>query len=435
MTRIAFVTLGCKVNQFDTDMMGSSLLQNGYEIVPFEEGAEIYVINTCTVTGKGDGESRRLIRKAKKLNRHAKIIVTGCYAQIAPGEVADIDGVTAVLGNLEKDNLIQYLKEIGDHKENIFVKDIFSAGSIDLPDISLLTSRSRAVLKIQDGCDSRCSYCIVPFSRGRSRSLEPGKVINMIKDLHRKGLKEVVLCGVHLGGYGRDLAQVLTLEDLIRRILKETNIERIRLSSIEPREITQGLIELMALEKRLCPHFHIPLQSGDNEILRNMNRNYDAPFYENLIFKIKDRIPEAAIGCDVIVGYPGEGEKEFENTLTFVKRLPITYIHVFAYSPRKGTIAYSLKDPVRGDIKRERSRILRSVGEEKSRVFKQQYIGRSVNVLVEEEADEETGLFKGYTDNYIRVLIRNCDPSFIKQIVEVHIDGFSGDSLSGNISR
>ncbi len=436
MPKIAFSTLGCKINQFDTAAMQSSVVTgNDYRIVSFDDEADIYVINTCTVTGKSDSESRRIIRRALRKNRDARIVVTGCYAQTNPEEIAKIRGVSMVLGNNEKLMLKDYLKHTEEadtiDDNNIKVSNIFETFSMHMSVIEGFQERTRAIIKIQDGCDSRCSYCIVPFARGGSRSLSPDDVITQIRSLCSNDYKEIVLSGVHLGGYGRDLFPRLSLSDVIRKILSETHIPRIRLSSIEPREVTDELIDLMAEERRICKHLHIPLQSGDDYILKGMNRNYDTAFYEGLILKIKDKIPDAGIGCDVMVGYPGEDESHFKNTCRFIGKLPLTYLHVFTYSPREGTSAFSRNETVKGNVKSERSGLLRLLGEEKKNIFKNAHIGKIVDVLVEEDRDEESGLMKGYTGNYLRVLI--SESVNIKNIISVQITGIMNGCLSGKL--
>ena len=442
MSRIAFTTLGCKVNQSDTAVIQSSINDcREYTIVPFDDEADIYVVNTCTVTGKGDVESRRLIRKAIRRNSRARIIVTGCYAQTKPGEVAKIKGVSMVLGNEEKYSFMNYLRHHDDGTDNqkIFVGDISDKITMPPPGLNNFSERTRAFLKIQDGCNSKCSYCIVPFARGNSRSLSPDDVVTQIGVLEEAGYKEIVLCGVHLGGYGRDISYSISLSSLIGRILSETDILRIRLSSIEPREITDDLISLMASDERICKHFHIPLQSGDDYILHQMNRNYATEVFENLILKIRGKIEDAGIGCDVMVGYPGEEDQHFNNTCRFIEGLPVTYLHVFTYSPRNGTPAYDIKETVGGDIKRKRSDVIRALGEKKNNKFKDSHIGRVVEVLIEAEEDEATGLSKGYTGNYLKVLIM---PPLIRRgerellagkggVVKVKISGIVNDSLSG----
>ena len=439
MTRIAFSTLGCKVNQYDTAVI-QSVVKNGsdeYTIVPFHDEADIYVVNTCTVTGKGDVESRRLIRGAIRRNAKARVIVTGCYAQTRPGEVAGIKGVSMVLGNEEKYAIMDYLRHDGNPAEEnqVFVGDISHTSVFAHSGLTDFPAHTRAFLKVQDGCDSRCSYCIVPFARGRSRSLNPDDVIRQVTALVLSGYKEIVLCGVHLGGYGRDLSSKLTLASLMKRILSETEIVRIRLSSIEPREITDELISLMASEERICRHLHIPLQSGDDDILRRMNRNYTVEFFEDLVSKIHEEIMDIGIGCDVMVGYPGEEERHFENTCELIRRLPVTSLHVFAYSPRSGTVAAGLKETVKGDVKRERSEAVRVLGEEKNRTFKERYIGRVVDILVEEDRDDLTGLLKGYTGNYLKVFLNSdCEErSFVNEVVGVRLSGMVNDTLSGEV--
>ncbi len=434
MTRIAFSTLGCKVNQYDTATLQSSL--NGsrdYTIVPFDDEADVYVVNTCTVTGKGDVESRRLIRMAIRRNNRARVIVTGCYAQTRPDEIARISGVSMVLGNEEKYAFMDYLTHHEDDANDpkIIVGDISQTFRMPRPGLPDFTNRTRAFVKVQDGCDSRCSYCIVPFARGQSRSLHPDEAIRQIERLCQSGYQEVVLCGVHLGGYGRDLSPKTSLSSLMERVLRETDIRRIRLSSIEPREITDELIDLVAAEERACRHFHIPLQSGDDEMLHQMNRNYTTAFFENLILKIRGKMEDAGIGCDVMVGYPGEEDHHFKTTRSFVERLPVTYLHVFTYSPRHGTAAYSVRETLKGDVKRKRSDAIRELGEKQNVEFKNRSIGRVVDVLVEEEKDEVTGFLKGYTGNYLKVLIPGGDSALLNKVVRVRLLGMVNHNLSG----
>lgn len=440
MQRIAFSTLGCRINQFDTAMMQSSVTcNNDYSIVSFDEEADIYVINTCSVTEKSDSESRRIVRLALKKNRKARIVVTGCYAQTNPQKIAKIPGVSLVLGNNEKQKVKDYLSinpdTVMDTSQNVHVSDIFKTSSMHMSAIEWFQQKTRAILKIQDGCDSRCSYCIVPFARGGSRSLSTDDVIRQVGGLCISDYKEIVLSGVHLGGYGRDLSPKTSLYSVIRRILSETKIERIRLSSIEPLEVSDELIELIAEEERICRHFHIPLQSGDNDILRRMNRNYGVENYEELILKIKDKIRDAGIGCDVIVGYPGEKDIHFKNTYRFIERLPLTYLHVFSFSPREGTAAFGQKETVNGNEKEERSKTLRNLSVEKNMNFKIAHVGKIVEVLFENNRDTETGLLKGYTGNYLRVMIQayESSSSCINQIVRVQITDVTGDNLSGEL--
>lgn len=439
MKRIAFSTLGCKVNQYDTAVLESAVIGTpDYTIVPFDDTADVYVVNTCTVTGKGDAESRRLIRKAVKRNRTAQVIVTGCYAQTNPEEIAGIPGVSMVVGNEEKYSIVNYLKEAA---EKVIVGDIFENHNMQSSDVSNFSGHTRAFMKVQDGCDSRCSYCIVPFARGRSRSLSPDKVISQIKLFEDKGYKEIVLCGVHLGGYGRDIDSLhgrFSLSELIKKIISETGIPRIRLSSIEPREITDELINMMASEERICKHLHIPLQSGDDTLLKNMNRNYIAGFFEDLVLKLSENVRDVGIGCDVMVGFPGEEDYHFENTFKFLDRLPVSYLHVFSYSPRPGTAAFDIKETVEGEVKQRRRDTIRKLSEVKHNEFMRKFTGNICDVLIEEERDEITGLLKGYTGNYLKVLISDSsnykDAVHKNNIISVNITGIVNGSLSGDVS-
>ena len=342
--KIAFYTLGCKLNQFDTAIMKEEGREAGYQIVPFDGPSDVYVINTCSVTENSDLQSRQLVRKALRQNGKARIVVTGCYAQTNPKEVGEIPGVDVVLGNQEKGNWLDFWA--GCEKELFsreFVDSNFPPGPIKQPLIQHFPDRTRAFIKIQDGCDAFCSFCLIPRARGRSRSVEPKQVIDQIRLLSNNHYKEVVLTGINLGFYGRDFKPKYRLSDLIRRILSDTDIIRVRLSSLEPKTITKGLLDVVASSQRVCRHLHIPLQSGDLGVLKLMNRHYSPDFYRRLINTIQDRINNISIGTDVMVGFPGEGEGGFQNTYTLLSDLPISYFHVFPYSKRPETAALDIQ--------------------------------------------------------------------------------------------
>lgn len=432
---VAVATLGCKVNQYESAVIRESFQKRGYQLVSFGDKAQVYIINTCTITKKTDYQSRQLIRRAKKLNPSSTIVVTGCYAQVFPKEIERITGVHYILGNSYKDKIVDLVGgSLGKGYPHILVspvgqEDIFMDSAIDG-----LSSPTRPPIKIQDGCNASCSYCIIPLARGSSRSKKPEAVIEEISHLARLGFKEVILSGIHLGAYGLDLQPKTTLLNLIQQLEKKRVINRIRLSSIEPTELNKEVIDCISSSEMICPHLHIPLQSGDDGILKTMNRMYCVSFFEELIQNLVEKIQGLSIGLDVIVGFPGEGVKEFENTLTLLKRLSVSYLHVFPYSPRPNTVAAKLPDQVHGKIAKERSKILRELGRRKREEFYRKYLNRELNILVESGRNPETSLLKGFSKNYIPVLIKgedtlkNCELKVIVKEVE-------GEKVLGRLCR
>ncbi len=400
MKSFAIVTIGCKANQFDSAGIREILKEHGYVEVPYDEKADVYIINTCTVTSRSDSDSRNYIRRAIRRNKEAIIIAAGCYPQTNAEELLSIEGIDYIIGNEEKADIIELIKEGKRERPRVLVSEPKATGFKRLKAYSF-PGHTRAFLKIQDGCNYACSYCIVPKARGRSRSLDPDYVIEDIIRLKENGYKEVVLTGINLGTYGLDLTPRYTLSKLLRRIEDLKVVNRIRLSSIEPGEINEELREFLSSSRVVCNHLHIPMQSGDNKILRLMNRNYTAGFFKDLIEDLKKRIEGLCIGIDVIVGFPGEGEKEFENTYNFIKDLPIGYMHIFPYSPRKGTLSYGLPALDPKEVKR-RVKLLRSLDEEKRRNFLKESLGKEALLLVEKKVN---GMYKGLTRNYIRALV------------------------------
>lgn len=402
-------TLGCKVNQCESAGIAEAIAVRGITLVPFEAEADCYIVNTCTVTSRTDDQSRRLIRQAIRRNPAAVVLVTGCYAQRAPEEIARIPGVRIVAGNGEKSRLTEFLDKVAAGKgPQVHVGDILSETKFSSLGATVIPGHTRAFLKIQDGCNARCSYCIVPRVRGRSRSLQPADIQHGITTLARRGFCEVVLSGIHLGAYGRDLVPATDLTALVSRIVEERPIGRIRLSSIEPREITAELLSLMGSSGIVCRHLHIPLQSGDDGILAAMNRDYDAAFFRDLIQNILATIPGIAIGIDVMVGFPGETEAAFANTLRLVEELPFAYFHVFPFSRRPGTPAAVMPGQVPEADKKQRVERLRTIGAEKRRTFAEKFIGAPLAVLIEGKKDKPTGFFTGFSDNYIPVVCRGA---------------------------
>lgn len=420
--KIAVGTLGCKVNQFESAGIIEKLTKMGFTIVPFSNTADIYIINTCAVTGAADYQSRQFIRRAHRKNPEASIIVTGCYAQMAPHEIAGLPGVTIVAGNSEKEKISNIIRNMAQGEQQILVGDISKSRKISDFTVSRFPKRTRAFIRIQDGCNSFCSYCIIPYARGRSRSLPEKDALGQISRLANAGYREIVLSGIHLGIYGQELSPPTNLLNLLRKVEENKTVERLRLGSIEPAEITDEMITHIKNSKVICPHLHIPLQSGDNKILSSMKRNYDAESFKYLIERLLDKAPDMAIGIDVMAGFPGEGEKEFENTLEFIEGLPVAYLHVFPYSERPGTRSPAFTGKVKDDIKKKRCHILRTLGKKKRTAFAGRFTEKKLAVLIEGKKDGKTGLMRGFSENYIPVLVTNGNPSLINNVVDVIAD-------------
>ena len=433
MISVALATLGCKVNQYESAGMAETLRENGYSPVTFNGAADIYIINTCTVTGKADFQSRQLIRRAARHNPRAAILVTGCYAQVLPEEIALLPGVTMVAGNVEKGDILGLFREMAAGVKQSVQSDIRRVTEFSTPATGAFAGRTRAFLKIQDGCDCFCSYCIVPYARGKSRSLAGKEVLKRIQAIGQAGHRELVLTGINLGAYGRDLQPACDLPGLLRQVAEIKQLPRLRLSSLEPLEITDALLEFMRDKDIFCRHLHIPMQSGDDGILAAMGRVYDGAFFRGLAHKILTYLPTAAIGVDVMVGFPGEGEAEFAHTRQLVEELPLAYLHVFSYSPRPGTPAAARSDQVGvADIKR-RGSIMRQLGISKREAFARQFLGREMTVLLESKRDRETGWMQGFSNNYIPVVVRNGQSSLPGSLVTVLAEEVRDGKLIGRI--
>ena len=429
---VSIATLGCKTNQFESAAMEERLREAGYRLIPFEEGAELVIVNTCTVTAATDAQSRNLIRRARRVNPACRVAVTGCYAQVDPASLAAIPGVSLVLGNEEKKDFLRLLEQEGNADHSVRVSDIrLSTEAVPL-ELTAFAERSRAFVQIQNGCDAFCSYCIIPYARGASRSVLPEKVLEQVGRLSANGYPEVVLTGIHIGGYGRDLNPPASLLELVRLLEAETTVPRLRLGSIEPTEIPEELVEAVAASNVLCPHFHIPLQAGSDAVLGRMNRHYTTAFFRTLTESIRRRIPDAAIGLDVIAGFPGETEVEFAETCRLIEDLPVTHLHVFPFSRRPGTPAAEMTDQVPGDVARDRAAKIRALGEEKNRAFAAAFVGRTLEVVV--EGTKVDGRHKGLSRNYLSVYLDGPE-GLEGKMVEVRVDDASSAGLEGRLEK
>ncbi|MFP4605646.1 MAG: tRNA (N(6)-L-threonylcarbamoyladenosine(37)-C(2))-methylthiotransferase MtaB [Bacteroidales bacterium] len=399
MRKVAFHTLGCKLNFAETSTISRSFIDKGYEKVGFGEKADIYVINTCSVTNKADKKSQQAVNKARKNNPKAKIIVVGCYAQLQPGEVAEIPGVDLVLGSDEKFKVTEYIDTLENKKNS---EKIFACGmeqSAEYYPSYSVGDRTRSFLKIQDGCDYPCSYCTIPKARGKSRNPDIDSILKQAEKIGMSGVKEIILTGVNIGDFGKSTGQ--SFFELIKELEKVNNIQRYRISSIEPNLLSDEIIQFVASSKKFMPHFHIPLQSGNNEILAKMRRRYNKELFEEKINKINDALPHAFIGVDVIVGFPGESEALFNKTYDFLKSLNTAYYHVFSFSARPGTPAAEMKGQVPGNIIHDRSKKVQKLAEEKQKAFYNKHIGTKRYVLFEKALKNK--MISGFTDNYIKV--------------------------------
>ena len=428
--KVALHTLGCKLNFSETSTIGKQFLSNGYEIVDLKEKADIYVFNSCTVTENAEKECRQLVRRVLRKNPEAYVIVTGCYAQLRPEEIVDIQGVDAVLGSNEKFNLFTILNDFNKSELGcIYVGSLNDATEFGEAHSSEGDSRTRAYFKIQDGCDYKCTFCTIPNARGSSRSMSPLYAVDEFKRLIDEGYKEVILTGVNVGDYGKtyDYNFFQLLSDL-------TKIEgdyRIRISSIEPNLLTDDIINLIAEERKLCNHLHIPLQSGSPQILKAMQRRYSIKDYEKVIIKVNEKIENLGIGVDVIVGFPGETETHFIKTHNFLRDLPISYLHVFTYSERPDTKAIILPGKVEITERKRRNKILRILSEKKKHQFYEQMLGKDFDVLFEDEWEDNK--MKGFTSNYVRVE-NDYDKAFINELTSVQLTEVTADgNCTGNI--
>jgi len=399
---VCFVTLGCKVNQTESEALAQLFRNHGYKVVPSTEKAEVVVVNTCTVTNTGDAKSRQTIRRMVKAHPEAFVVVMGCYAQTAPGEILKIEGVDLVIGTQDRGRIIELIDQVKKERQpKSIVRTIWEAKTFEELPLIETESRTRATLKIQEGCNKFCTYCIIPYARGPVRSRLPENAIAEAQKLVDAGYKEVVLTGIHTGSYGEDLGEDWNLARLVKELTRIKGLHRLRLSSIEPMEFTPELIQVIVNNPNVCPHLHIPLQCGSDEILIKMKRPYTVEEYKRLIQHLNEIIPGIAITTDVIVGFPGETEENFQESLETVRACGFAGVHVFPYSPRKGTPAAKFPDQIPNKVKEERVRLMMQVAKESQEKYVRQFIGRPVEVLIERV--DPAGTATGHTPNYIQV--------------------------------
>ena len=426
---VRFVTLGCKVNQYETNAMAQKFLEKGYQIIeeitPENEDIkpDICIINTCTVTNMSDRKSRQMLRRMKEKNPETIVVAVGCYAQVAKEELAKIPEIDLVLGNNEKVEVVKHVEEyINNNINNVELDDVmYSKEFSDFGNVTY-TEKTRAVIKIQDGCDRFCSYCIIPYARGRVRSRKPESIISEITQIASKGIKEVVITGIHIASYGKDFAMSkdnklanYRLIDLLEEINEIQGIQRIRLGSIEPLLITEEFVERLKKLEKICHHFHLSLQSGCDETLKRMNRRYTTEQFKEIVRLLRNAYSDVNLTTDIIVGFPGETDEEFNKTYQFLKEIKFYKMHVFKYSPRKGTKAAVMLNQINGDIKEERSKKLIELSDRNEIEYNNSYIGKNVEVLFEEEKD---GMYKGHTQNYIMVYCQSKE-NFDNKIMDV----------------
>ncbi|MDQ0150126.1 tRNA (N(6)-L-threonylcarbamoyladenosine(37)-C(2))-methylthiotransferase MtaB [Eubacterium multiforme] len=434
--KVAFATLGCRVNMYESEAMTEKFVREGYEVVDFTEIADVYVVNTCSVTNMGDKKSRQIIGRARRLNPDAIIAVVGCYSQIAPKEVSGIEGVDVVLGTRNKGDIVYYVNKAMDEKKpQIQVGGVLRNKHFEELKIEDYRDKTRAFLKIQDGCNRFCAYCLIPYTRGAVCSKDFNNVLDEIRKLAEHGFKEVILSGIHTASYGLDLEGNVNLVTLLEEIEKIDGIERVRIGSIEPAFFSDDVVEKVKNMKKLCPQFHLSLQSGCDATLKRMNRRYTAAEYERIVNVLRENLKDASITTDVIVGFPGETDEEFNETYEFLKRNKLTKTHIFKFSPRTGTKAADMKDQIDGNKKEERSKKLIELNEKNEGNFTEGLIGREMGVLIEQEVKGDEGIYEGYTRNFVKVHVDGASKNDIGNIVKVKILKSKGDYAEGKVIK
>lgn len=405
MKTVAFTTLGCRVNQYDTDAMKGLFIKAGYDVVDFEDQADVYVINTCSVTHMGEKKSRQLIRKAKRNNEKSQVVVTGCYAQLDPDTIAAIDGVSLVIGTANRHKIVDLVEQAEETERQInAVRDIMGESTFEeMPLHGNELDKTRAFMKIQEGCNNYCAFCIIPYTRGKLKSRLIPDIVEEAKRLIANGYHEIVLTGIHLGNYGVELPGRPSLADVVKALLELEGLYRIRFGSIESVEVSDELIDLMATDKRVCPNLHLPLQAGSDHILKLMNRHYDLQQYKDLMAHLRSRIPDLSITTDIIAGFPQETDEDFEETVKTIKEIGFTHIHAFPYSIRQGTPAATMPNQVPEAVKKTRVAILNQLGQEGYESYAQSRIGKPGEILIEKE---ENGYYIGLTNEYLHGKIK-----------------------------
>lgn len=424
--RVAFYTLGCKVNQYETESIKNQLIQKGYIETPFEEEADIYIVNSCTVTSVADRKTRNMLRRAKKLNPHSKVIVTGCYAQTNSKDLLEMEEIDYVVGNRYKKGIVNFIEDIENRTlDRVKNDNIFDEHEYTEYEFATLREMSRAYVKIQDGCNNFCSYCKIPFARGRSRSRKKENIIREIEKLVGEGFKEIILIGINLGAYGEDLPENIDFEDLLEEILKVPGVERVRIGSVYPDKISDRFIDLFKKYPNLMPHLHISLQSCDDTVLKMMRRKYGSDLIEERLLKLKNAVEKMEYTADIIVGFPGETEEMFLNSYRIIDKIGFSGIHIFQYSDRENTIASRLENKVDPKIKKERADRLEHLKKIMAHREREKYIGKELDVLVEEKIGD---FLFGYSENYLRVKFKG-DESLLNRIQRVTINTIEKEML------
>ncbi|MGL4633829.1 MAG: tRNA (N(6)-L-threonylcarbamoyladenosine(37)-C(2))-methylthiotransferase MtaB [Cetobacterium sp.] len=428
--KVAFHTLGCKVNQYESESIKNQLIKIGYEEENFENKSDIYIVNSCTVTSIADKKTRNVLRRAKKMNPESIVIVTGCYAQTNSKELLEIEEIDFVVGNSNKSGLVDFIQDIENKKSKVLTENIFEERAYEEYEFATLREMSRAYIKIQDGCNNFCSYCKIPFGRGKSRSRSLESICKEIEVLTKEGFKEFIIIGINLGAYGEDLDSDVNLETLLETVVKLEGVERVRIGSMYPDKISDRFIEIMRENSdKLMPHLHISLQSCDNTVLERMRRNYGAELIQERLLKLRENVENMEYTADVIVGFPGETDEMFNNTYEVIKNIGFSDLHVFQYSDREKTLANTFTDKIDGNVKKKRAEVLETLRKEMGKERREKYIGKDLEVLVEEI--KEDGCSYGYSQNYLRVKTSEATAG-VNELVKVEISNLEKELLIGN---
>lgn len=428
--KVAFYTLGCKVNQYESESIKNQLIKIGYEEENFENKSDIYIVNSCTVTSIADKKTRNVLRRAKKMNPESIVIVTGCYAQTNSKELLEIEEIDFVVGNSNKSGLVDFIQDIENKKSKVLTENIFEERAYEEYEFATLREMSRAYIKIQDGCNNFCSYCKIPFGRGKSRSRSLESICKEIEVLTKEGFKEFIIIGINLGAYGEDLDSDVNLETLLETVVKLEGVERVRIGSMYPDKISDRFIEIMRENSdKLMPHLHISLQSCDNTVLERMRRNYGAELIQERLLKLRENVENMEYTADVIVGFPGETDEMFNNTYKVIKNIGFSDLHVFQYSDREKTLANTFTDKIDGNVKKKRAEVLETLRKEMGKERREKYIGKELEVLVEEI--KEDGCSYGYSQNYLRVKTSEATAG-VNELVKVEISNLEKELLIGD---